>query len=110
MNDPKFLMVKPEDVVPMATDADGNRKCTSDKTISVNMDKILCYGIENIVDIRSYNIEIKDGMIHHHVVFNSGGTLDLSIDSEGNFSANVHEMSYKITGRHSVLIKENASK
>ncbi|NUL36626.1 hypothetical protein [Kosakonia sacchari] len=110
MTESKSFTMKPEGAVTVTTGADGIRNISSEKPIKTHMDKIISYGIENLVDIRSYTIEHKDGKIFHHVVFNSGGTLDLSFDSEGKFSANTHGMSYLITEGQRVLIKEKSSK
>jgi len=110
MSESKSFTMKPEGSVTITTDKDGNRTISSEKPISTHIDKILSYGIENLVDIRSYTIEHKDGEIFHHVVFNSGGTLDLSFDSEGKFKATAHELSYSITEGQRVLIKEKSSK
>lgn len=110
MTESKSFTLKPEGVITITTDANGKRTISSEKPISTQMDNILSYGIENLVDIRSYTIDHKDGKIFHKVVFNSGGTLDLSFDSEGKFSATVHEMSYLVTEDQRVLIKEKSSK
>lgn len=109
MTESKSFTIKPEGELSITTGADGKRVISSDKPISAHMDKILSYGIENLVDIRSYKIEHKDGKIFHHVVFNSGGTLDLSFDSEGKFNATANELGYSITEGQRVLIRENSS-
>lgn len=110
MTDSKAVTFKPSGVATITTGSDGIPTITSDDKISSTMENILSYGIENIVDIRSYNIEQKDGKTYHHVVFNSGGTIDLSFDSNGKFSASVHQMSAKVTNGERILISEMNSK
>ncbi|NDO82658.1 hypothetical protein CJP72_18330 [Citrobacter sp. NCU1] len=103
--------MKPEGVATITTDSDGIPVITSDKSISSTIENILSYGIENIVDIRSYNIEQKDGKTFHHVVFNSGGTIELSFEPGGKgFSASAHQMTAKVTNGERILISENHSK
>ena len=81
------------------------------KAVSSTMENILSYGIENIVDIRSYNIEQKDGKIFHHVVFHSGGTIELSMDLDGsNFKARAKDMISSVSNGERILIKERNSK
>ncbi|HCR4035359.1 TPA: hypothetical protein OOF66_001588 [Morganella morganii] len=107
MTESKQITLKPEGVVTISTDSDGIKTISSDEPLSTNIKTILSYGIENIVDIQSYNIEQKDGKTFHHIVFNSGGTIELSFEPGGkNFSATAHEMLTTITNGERVLIKE----
>lgn len=110
MTDPKPVTFKPDGPVKIELDADGVPTMTG-KAVSSTMENILSYGIENIVDIRSYNIEQKDGKIFHHVVFHSGGTIELSMDLDGNnFKARAKDMISSVSNGERILIKERNSK
>lgn len=111
MTESKHVTFKPEGTITTSTGSDGVLTISSDEPVSTDMKTILSYGIENIVDIRSYNIKQKDGKIFHHVVFNSGGTIELSFEPGGkNFSASAHEMTANIKNGERVLIKERHGK
>ncbi|EKN4693291.1 hypothetical protein JE939_000017 [Yersinia ruckeri] len=110
MTESKHITFKPEGVITISTDSDGIKTISSDDPISTDMKTFLSYGIENIVDIQSYNIEQKDGRIFHHIVFNSGGTIELSFEPGGkNFSASAHEMLATVTNGERIMIKEKRS-
>lgn len=111
MTDSKGVTFKPAGTATVTIGSDGIPTISSDEPISTTMKQILSYGIENIVDIRSYNIEHKDGKVFHHVVFNSGGTIELSMDLDGkNFSASANDMTSSVTGGNRILIREQNSK
>lgn len=106
MSESKSVTFKPEGVVNITTGPDGVTAIASDKPISTHIDQILSYGIENIADIRSYDVEQKEGKIFHHIVFNSGGTIELSFDPDGkNFNSSASGLSAEIIEGNRILIK-----
>lgn len=107
MTEPKPVTVTPTDgPLEVKIGADGIPSVHA-KSISSTMDQILSFGIENIGDIRSYDIERKDGKIFHSVVFNSGGTIKLSFAPDGSdFQASVSGMAQQIIDGERIVIRE----
>ncbi|EOY5688462.1 hypothetical protein ACP7OL_000554 [Salmonella enterica subsp. enterica] len=111
MNSPKTVTLKPEGPVEISTGSDGRAVVSSEQLVSTNIKEILSYGIENIIEIRSYNIEQRDGKIYHHVVFHSGGSIELSVDLDGkNFNASTKELATSFRGGNRILIKSVSAK
>ncbi len=107
MTEPKPVAMKSTDGPLKVTLGKDGEASVRAKKISSTMDTILSFGIENITDIRSYNIEHKDGKICHSVLFHSGGTIELSFMPDGtNFSASVHGMAQQVIDGDRIYIKE----
>lgn len=107
MTEPKPVTVTPIDgPLEVKIGADGIPSVHA-KTISSHIEKILSFGIENIIDIRSYDIEHKDGKTFHSVVFNSGGTIELSFSPDGSdFQGSVSGMAQRIIDGERIVIRE----
>ncbi|SAF46409.1 hypothetical protein [Enterobacter kobei] len=94
----RMTTFKPEGEVSIELNKDGSVTLTSDKPISSTINNIAAIGIENIAYIKAYKIERLGEVITHHVEFYSGGSIDLSFNSDGsNLKFTTHDMIVKGT-------------
>lgn len=82
-NKSQSFTVKPAGEMKVNTESDGRLELKSEKPISVDMDNILSIGIQNVVDIKSYQLEHKEHSTHHAIEFHGGGTVDLEYANSG---------------------------
>ena len=107
MTEPKPVTMTPTDgPLEIKIGEDGSPVVRA-KSVSAHMDKILSFGIEQLADICSYEIERKDGKIFHSVVFNSGGTIELSFAPDGSdFQATISGLKQRIIDGERIIISE----
>lgn len=111
MTEPKPLTINPSDGPLTVKIGEDGIPSVHAKSASSTIENILSFGIENICEIRSYDIERKDGKIFHSVVFNSGGTIELSFAPDGtDFNSSIKGMTTEVIDGERILVKHRADR
>ena len=99
--------VTPAGEMKVKTKPDGTLAVSSEKSVSIDMENILSIGIQNVVDIKSYQQERLEHSTRHIIEFHGGGKVDLEYShSEEIIKCSIHGLITEIEqGRITVIRK-----
>ncbi len=80
---PHQFSIKPDGLMFVTTGADGKLYVQSDQPITIDLKTISSVGIENLVHVKSHEINELYNFISHLVRFRDGGEVEFAYNSDG---------------------------
>lgn len=105
--EPKPFTMKPEGQMTIKIESDGTISSSSDKPLEINLQNIEAVGIENVVDVESYEISRLFNSVSHFIKFFGGGEVKFAYNQQGElleFSA--HQVTLSIKNGERIVLKK----
>ncbi|MGF2654852.1 hypothetical protein ACQUWL_20385 [Serratia marcescens] len=102
----KPFTVKPEGKVVLENKADGTVAFSSDKPMALNMNNILSVGVQNVVDIKSYQLDHLESSTRHLIEFHGGGSVTLEYSHDGEIiQCSIRELLSEVERGERIMVK-----
>ena len=103
----KSFTVTPTGEMKDKTEPDGTLALSSEKPVSIDMKNILSIGIQNVVDIKSYQQEHLEHSTRHIIEFHGGGKVDLEYsDSKDIIKCSIRGLITEIEQGRIIVIRK----